>query len=49
MSSKPKSTVEKFLEDPEQRRIFEEEHQEFLLSELIIAVRKLAGIGEKRN
>lgn len=47
---KPRSTVERFLEDPEQKRIFEEEHQEFLLSELIIAlmeedhisVRKLA-------
>jgi DNA-binding Xre family transcriptional regulator len=47
---KAKSTVERFLEDPEQKRIFEEEHQEFLLSELIIAlmeedhisVRKLA-------
>lgn len=49
---KPKSTVERFLEDPEQKRIFEEEHKEFLLSELIIAlmeedhisVRKLAEV-----
>ena len=49
---KPKSTVERFLEDPEQKRIFEEEHKEFLLSELIIAlmeedhisVRKLAKV-----
>lgn len=47
---KTKSTVERFLEKPEQRKLFEEEHKEFLLSELIIAlmeedhlsVRKLA-------
>jgi len=51
LRKKPKSTVEKFFEDKEQKRIFEEEHKEFLLSELIIAlmeqddisVRKLAG------
>jgi len=45
-----KSTVERFLENPEQKKIFDKEHNEFLLSELIIAlmeedlisVRKLA-------
>jgi predicted HTH domain antitoxin len=45
-----KTTVERFLQDAEQKRTFEEEHREFLISELIIAlmeedhisVRKLA-------
>lgn len=49
-NKKPKSTVERFLEKSDQKRIFEKEHKEFLLSELIIAlmeedhisVRKLA-------
>jgi len=47
---KPRSTVERFLKDHVQKRIFDEEYKEFLLSELIIAlmeedhmsVRKLA-------
>ncbi|MFC2049061.1 helix-turn-helix domain-containing protein [Chlamydiota bacterium] len=48
--TKSKTTVEKFLENPRQKKIFEEEHKDFLLSELVLAlmaedhvsVRKLA-------
>ena len=48
--TKPKTTVQKFLENPKQKKLFEKEHKELLLSELIIAlmeedqisVRKLA-------
>ncbi len=36
--NKPKSTVEGFLEDAEQKKLFKEEYKEFLLSELIIAL-----------
>lgn len=47
---KSKTTAQKFLENPRQKKIFEKEHEEFLLSELILAlmeedhisVRKLA-------
>src|SRR3954447_1505515 len=48
--TKSKTTFQKFLENPKQKKLFEEEHKEFLLSELVIAlmeedhisVRKLA-------
>ncbi len=52
VKKKTKSTVERFFEDKEQKEIFDKEHKEFLLSELIIAlmeednvsVRKLAEV-----
>ncbi len=50
MSKKAKSTFDRFLEDPKQRKLFDKEYHEFLLSEIILAlmdadhrsVRKLA-------
>ena len=36
--TKPKTTVQKFLDNPKQKKIFEEEHKEVLLSELVLAL-----------
>ncbi len=36
--TKSKTTVQKFLNNPKQKKIFEEEHREFLLSELVLAL-----------
>ncbi len=35
---KSKTTVQRFLENPKQKKLFEEEHRELLLSELILAL-----------
>lgn len=38
MSKKHKSTYDEFVEDPEQRKLLENEYNELLASELLLAV-----------